>query len=99
MHNATVIIGLGEMGGVFACGLLRTSHSVIPITRSDVISDLAPTISQPQYVLICVGEKDLHPVLGLIPDSWKDRLIMVQNELLPRDWQQYSINKPTVISV
>jgi len=99
MHNATVIIGLGEMGGVFARGLLRSSHSVIPVTRSDAINDIASSITQPQSVLICVGENDLQTVLSGIPDSWKDRLILVQNELLPRDWQQHSIDKPTVISV
>ena len=99
MHNATVIIGLGEMGGVFARGLLRTSHSVVPVTRTDAINDIAQTITQPQCVLICVGENDLHLVLSKIPDNWKDRLVMVQNELLPRDWQKHKIDNPTVISV
>jgi len=33
-----------------------------------------------------------------VPDAWKDRLVLLQNELLPRDWQRHNL-EPTVISV
>jgi hypothetical protein len=34
-----------------------------------------------------------------IPSVWRDRLVLLQNELLPRDWQAQRIPNPTVISV
>jgi hypothetical protein len=37
-------------------------------------------------------------VLETIPNQWKNNLVLLQNELLPGDWQQHQID-PTVISV
>jgi hypothetical protein len=50
-------------------------------------------------VLVAVAENDLHPVLQIIPAVWRERLCLLQNELLPRDWQQHALENPTVISV
>lgn len=50
-------------------------------------------------MLVAVAENDLHPVLEKIPAQWRDRLVLLQNELLPRDWQQHQLDNPTVISV
>jgi hypothetical protein len=36
-------------------------------------------------------------VLNRIPDAWRDKLCLLQNELLPSDWQ--GITDPTVISI
>ncbi|MBD3669567.1 MAG: hypothetical protein HUJ29_02250, partial [Gammaproteobacteria bacterium] len=33
------------------------------------------------------------------PSQWRNRLGLLQNELLPRDWQAHDIQGPTVISV
>lgn len=99
MKDSVVLIGIGEMGGVFARGLLRAGHPVYPARRGDDLSALAGTSPQPALVLIAVGEKDLHPILERIPGPWKDRLGLLQNELLPRDWQAHGIESPTVISV
>jgi hypothetical protein len=41
----------------------------------------------------------LHAVLEAIPPTWQQRLCLLQNELLPDDWQRYGLIKPTVISV
>jgi len=38
-------------------------------------------------------------VLECIPAKWLDRLLLLQNELLPADWQKHELNNPTVISV
>jgi hypothetical protein len=46
-----------------------------------------------------VAEKDLHPTLEQLPAAWRNRLGLLQNELLPRDWQQHGLDSPTVISV
>ncbi len=54
---------------------------------------------QPEAVFICVGENDLHNILSDVPSAWKNRLVLIQNELLPRDWLAHAIDNPTVISV
>ena len=34
-----------------------------------------------------------------IPAQWRKKLVLLQNELLPRDWLAYEFGDPTVISV
>lgn len=97
-NKSIVVVGLGEMGSVFARGFLRSGCTVQPVTRNMSMHDVAKVNPDPTLVLIAVGEADLHQQLKNVPDVWKDKLVLLQNELLPRDWQQYSLD-PTVISV
>ena len=99
MKQPVVVIGLGEMGGVFARGLLKSGHPVYPVIRSMDIEKEANSIPDPELVLVAVAENDLHPVLEKIPQQWRSKLVLLQNELLPRDWQQHQLDNPTVISV
>ncbi|MCF6323056.1 MAG: 2-dehydropantoate 2-reductase [Gammaproteobacteria bacterium] len=99
MKSAVVVIGIGEMGSVFARGFLRNGHPVYPITRNEDIATAAITIPEPELVLVAVAEGDLHPILEQIPQPWHNKLALLQNELLPCDWQQHPFEKPTVISV
>ena len=94
-----VIIGLGQIGRVFAGGLLRVGCSVVPVNRDDDMAALARVHPAPDMVLVAVGENDLHGVLGALPDSWKSRVALIQNELLPRDWLTHGLLDPTVMSV
>jgi ketopantoate reductase len=86
------------MGSVFARGFLRTGFTVHPVTRDRNMQAVAAEVKDPELVLIAVGEADLHEQLAAVPDVWKDRLVLLQNELLPGDWLQYGL-EPTVISV
>jgi len=97
-QKPVVIVGMGEMAGVFARGFLRMGHPVFPITRNMDIQQQANDINNPELVLIAVAEKDIQSVLENIPTQWKDRLVLLQNELLPNDWQQHQLDA-TVISV
>ncbi len=99
MKQPVVIIGLGEMAGVFARGLLRLGHPVYPVTRDMDILAMAHEVPEPIMILLAVGESDLHTSLETIPAAWRSRLALLQNELLPRDWQRHQIENPTVISV
>ena len=99
MKNSVVMIGIGEMAGVFARGLLRIGYPVIPVTRDMSLQQVASEISAPECVIVGVAESDIHDVLAQIPVAWRDRLVLLQNELLPRDWQQHELNNPSVISV
>jgi len=94
-----VIIGLGEMGGVFARAFLRLGHPVYPIGREGDILSLSQAWLEPEMVLVAVGEKDLPTILESIPSCWRNKLTLLQNELLPKDWQCQGLDNPTVISV
>ncbi len=99
MKKSIVVIGIGEMSGVFTRGLLRAGYPVIPITRSMNISETASQMNEPEMVLVAVGEKDLDSVLEQLPDDWKNKTTLLQNELLPNDWKKHHLIDPTVISV
>lgn len=99
MDKTVVMIGLGQLGRVFAGGLLRTGHTVVPVNRTDDVAAVAMQYPEPDLVMVSVAENDLHPVLSGLPEIWKDSVGLLQNELLPRDWQNHHIESPTVVSV
>jgi hypothetical protein len=99
MKSPIVIIGVGELGGVFAKAFLRGGHPVYPVTRELTSSDVAHEVPDPQLAMVAVAETDFHDVMSAIPDQWRDKLVLIQNELLPRDWEPYDIASPTVMSV
>lgn len=94
-----VVIGLGQLGRVFAGGLLRTGHTVWPVNRGDDMDIVAARAPETALVLVAVAEADLHTVLQNLPPNWRGRLGLLQNELLPRDWLAHGITEPTVVSV
>ncbi|MDH5324544.1 MAG: hypothetical protein OEZ68_08210 [Gammaproteobacteria bacterium] len=99
MQKSIVVIGIGEMAGVFCRGFLKSGYTVIPVTRDTDIHQAAQFAPTPDMVLLSVAEKDLHSSLETIPEHWKPQLALLQNELLPRDWQTHQLNQPTIISV
>jgi len=98
MNKSIVVVGLGEMGSVFARGFLRLGYSVHPVVRGTELQTVADAIEKPELVIIAVGEADLQAQLSSVPGQWKDRIILLQNELLPADWLCHALT-PTVISV
>ena len=103
MKSPCALIGIGEIGGVLARGLLRTGRPVFPITRAMPLTATLEALadSQPDLdaVIVAVAEKDLQPTLEQIPARLKERLVLIQNELLPRDWEAHDIAQPTVASI
>jgi len=100
MQNPVIVIGIGEMASVFTRALLRLGYPVYPVNRKTDMQALAENIPDPSLVLVGVDENNLHPVLDKIPIPWLSRLGLLQNELLPRDWQALNLPEPpTVISV
>lgn len=94
-----VVVGMGEMGSSFARGLLRSGHSVIPILRNTDAEEVALLDPDPAATLIAVGEADLDHTLETLPQQWRDSVVLVQNELLPRNWLAYGYEDPTVAAV
>ncbi|MDQ6998950.1 MAG: hypothetical protein Q9M17_09580 [Mariprofundus sp.] len=99
MNKPVVVIGMGEIGSVFARGMMKLGYPVVPVTRDMDMAIVASDESEPEMVIVAVAEKDLHATLSKLPDTWCDRLVLLQNELLPRDWAQHGLTDPTVISV
>ena len=99
MTKPAIVIGMGEMGSVFARGLLCCGIPVYPVLRDNDITPLVEQIPDPAIALVAVGEKDLHGALDSFPPQWRDKIALLQNELLPRDWQAHDLKNPTVISV
>lgn len=97
--SEAIIIGLGQLGRIFAGGLLRIGCTVIPVNRCDDMAARAQRHTTPELVLVAVAENDLHTVLADLPENWKSRVALIQNELLPRDWLVHGMIDPTVISV
>ena len=86
MKSPVVVIGIGEMGSVFARGFLRAGYPVYPVTRQSDLAETAQRLPSPGLVLVAVA-------------AWFQRIGLLQTELLPNDWQQYGFPQPTVISV
>lgn len=97
MKQPVVVVGIGEMGGLFARGFLRLGHPVHPVTRTTSLAAASEELHRPEFVLVAVGERDLQPVLDAPPVLWRGRLGLLQNELLPGDWEGLPV--PTAISV
>ncbi len=98
MKNPVIVVGIGEMGSVFARGFLRLGHSVYPVIRGTGMSEVANLVANPELVVVAVAEKDIQAVLEDVPGLWRDRLVLLQNELLPADWLRHDLDA-TVISV
>lgn len=99
MKPPVIVIGLGEIGAVFARGFLRLGHPVYPVTRKMKLDNIQTSYPDPELVIIAVGESDLQQTLTDLPEAWRSKTVLLQNELLPNDWQQQHIKDPTVISI
>jgi hypothetical protein len=98
MHKSVIVVGMGELGSVLAKGCLKLGYSVTPVTRHNSLGNYVGHL-EPQAIIIAVGEADVHDIMTQVPDQWKSRVVLIQNELLPRDWQAHAFDNPTIISV
>ncbi len=99
MLDPIIIIGIGEIGAVLARGLLRLGHPVYPVYRDMPLASAHTFNPEPRAVILAVGEADLQGCLSAMPTPWRDRLVLLQNELLPRDWEPHGLSHPTIMSV
>ena len=99
LQQPAVIVGIGEIGGTFSRGLLRTGHPVVPVVRDMAPTPIASQYPNPVAALVTVGEADLDHALATLPKAWHSRAVLVQNELLPRNWLAHGLSNPTVAVV
>jgi len=93
------IIGIGQLGGVFAQAFLKAGHPVYPVTRGMPLNQTLEQIPHPALTLVAVGEKDLPAVLQELRPDKRSSLGLLQNELLPDTWLSNGVSDPTVITV
>jgi hypothetical protein len=87
MRDAVVVWGMGQLGGVFARGLLRVGKVVCPVLRHSDVTQCSQQWPEPERVLIAVGENELPQVLQQLPAAWRERVALLQNELVPAVWR------------
>lgn len=90
-----VVVGMGELGTLLAGLLEAAGERVVAVRRGDPFdASLAP-----ERVIVTVGEDDLAAVLASLPSAWRDRVVLVQNELAPEQWLAHGVVDPTVAVV
>jgi len=94
-----ILVGLGQMGSIFAHAFLRGGRTVHPVNRETDAAALAERVPAPALCMVTVGEADLDGVLESLPETWRSRVGLLQNELLPHRWEQHGIRDPTVAVV
>jgi hypothetical protein len=98
-ESAVAIVGMGQMGGVFARAILGAGHTVAPILRDTPDARARDRALEASLVLVAVGEADLGAALEGLPAEARDRVGLLQNELLPCDWSRRGVVDPTVAVV
>ncbi len=94
--GSVVIVGMGQLGRTVAEGWLLNGLTVVPVLRRSPPASLADR--NPQAVLVATGEDDLDGALASLPEAWRDRVILLQNELVPSIWAPY-LTTPTLAAI
>jgi len=94
-----IVVGIGQLGSEFALGLLRRGYAVFPVTRAQNLAQVADAAGAVELIVLAVGEAALGPVLESVPTRLRDRVALVQNELVPADWQQAGFTEPSGVVV
>jgi len=68
MHKPVIVIGIGEIGSVFAHGFMKLGYPIVPVTRDMDMGVVADEVKEPEAVIVAVAEKDLHATLADLPD-------------------------------
>lgn len=120
MENFIVIVGMGQLGSLFAQGFLKLGYLVMPVLRSMPFPVFEGSFV-PQCIVVCVDIGDLVlfncvedltqqvlsncvedltqqvPRLTDIPTMYLDRVVFVQNELLPIHIQSFVTNLNVIV--
>lgn len=80
--NSVVVVGLGQLGRLFAEALSASGVVVVPVLRGQQIAAAVGALAAPpDLVLLAVGERDLDDALAGVPAALKDRVGLLQNDL------------------
>ena len=87
------VVGMGQLGTLLSERARAAGQDVVELRRGQRVQ------GELERVLVTVGEDDLSPVLASLPERVRDRVVLVQNELVPDQWRAHGITRPTVAVV
>lgn len=99
LGETALIVGMGELGGVFALAMLRRGIAVVPVLRATPAARVLEREENPTICVVTVGEEALAGVLDGWLQKYADRMVLVQNELRPSEWERRGLPTPTVAVV
>lgn len=90
-----LLIGPGQLGRAIGGGLLACGVSLDVALRDSHIE----TWSQYDFVMVAVGEKDFERAVRAVPAEARNKLVLLQNDLVPSSWRALDVTHPTVLVV
>jgi hypothetical protein len=91
-----VVIGVGELGQLYAGGALREGLQVTPARRGDDLRAVLAQVPAGTPLLVAVGESALPDVASALPEDRKADAILIQNELFESRWRKHGLDGPTL---
>jgi hypothetical protein len=91
-----IVMGLGELGALYANAALKLGLRVTPVTRALEPERALQELPLETPLLVAVGEADLESALTSLPKGRLDSLVLLQNELFPAQWERFT-SYPTVM--
>ncbi|MEW5848194.1 MAG: hypothetical protein AB2A00_05240 [Myxococcota bacterium] len=92
-----VVVGLGQLGQLYAGGALKLGIRVTPVVRTTPRPLALSALPGHTPILVAVGEDALGGVLEEIPAARRDHVVLLQNELFPSVWRAHGVRSPTVL--
>src|SRR5690349_4273352 len=89
MHDL-IVMGLGELGQLYASAALKRGVRVTPVTRAIRPDEALKEAPVGTPILVAVGEADLDTALQSLPKDRLDSVVLLQNELFPAHWRRYT---------
>lgn len=93
------IIGVGQLGQLYAAGALRLGMRVTPLLRGQDRAAFYEALPPGTPLLLSLPEDALASEVQAVPSTRRDDVILVQNELFPHQWRALGLPHPTVATV
>ena len=94
-----LVFGAGQLGQLYAAGALRLGIRVWPLTRQMDADQTMAAFPDGHPILLGVAEASFADALRKIPDSRRQDVVLVQNELFPAQLAEWGLDKATVLTV
>lgn len=93
------VIGIGQLGQLYAGGALRLGLRVTPLLRGQDRPAFYDALPPGTPLLLSLPEDALAGEVAQVPAARKDDVVLVQNELFPTQWRALGLANPTVLTV